>query len=319
MVMAYQLAVSLGNTKLCEPQIRVLIKDVLKSEGFLQCSHEMVESILHLDGLQCNEIDLFEGVIEWAKSSCQRNGLDANDSNDLKQQLDSCFSLIRFGATSGADIGKILSNEVYKNLFTQDELIDVMQQKVNPGYKSKYFESAPRSKHLDFNESTQLICQREIPTDPYYQIPFFLKKNQPTWFYTNQPVLLKRINFCSIRHPTTRGEADFSLCADIEIFEYNFKSLTFWGEPGKILSSIQSVKVGKNKDWILASPIAINPGFIYEVRVTLLEDISNFQHKSSWVQKVNLNEKIEITFHQKSKKDDDARLGLVSSLIFHSP
>lgn len=316
LVMTYQLAVLLGNAKFCETRIRVFIKDVLKSKEFLQCSREMIESILRLDGLQCDEIDLFKGAIEWAKSWCQKDGLNTNNSDGLRHQLGNCFSLIRFGAMDRVDIERILRNLVHKNLFTHDELIDLMQLKDDPGYESKCFETAPRSKHLDVNESTQLICQREISTRAE---PVYLKRKDSTWFSTNQPVLLSRINFCSIAY-TNFLTASHWLASNIEIIEYNTNShpAYFRNESKEIRNSIQLVYVGRDKDWILESPIIINPELIYEVRVNILEDTSNFCHVSDFAYKVKLNEKTEIQFYQRSWDEKKTREGLVSSLTFHS-
>lgn len=97
----YELAIMFNHQKLmefCEKQISFLIDDVLKSNVFLQCDQNVVKNILKIDTLNCKEADLFEACISWVNSSCRKNELDENDSNNLKVQLGDCFHLIRFGA-----------------------------------------------------------------------------------------------------------------------------------------------------------------------------------------------------------------------------
>lgn len=67
-----------------------------------------------MDSLGCDEIDLFKAGIEWAKVSCQNNGLDETNSESLKNQLRPCFYLIRFGAMNEKEIRKILKNKYLK-------------------------------------------------------------------------------------------------------------------------------------------------------------------------------------------------------------
>lgn len=131
MVYGYQLAIALNNSKLkefCEKQMRKFTNDVLKSAGFLQCSHEVLENILQQNALDCTEADLFHACISWAKFQCQNNGLEKPNSVDLKKQLGECFHLIRFDAMDDEEIQEILSNKDYRSIFTQDE-VELMQAK----------------------------------------------------------------------------------------------------------------------------------------------------------------------------------------------
>lgn len=150
MVYGYQLAISLKNSQLkefCEKRIRKFTKDVLQSELFPHCSREVLENILQLNALDCSEAELFRACIFWATLQCQKNGLAEPNSVDLKNQLGEStgFYLIRFGAMGDKEIGEILTDEVYKSLFAQNEAVEIIQIKRDNQFKPQIFEYVPRS------------------------------------------------------------------------------------------------------------------------------------------------------------------------------
>lgn len=76
-VWSYQLATLVDNDELkqiCERQIRTLSSNIFKSNILNNCNQEVIQNILQFDELLCNEFDLFNACIEWAKSMCQKNG-----------------------------------------------------------------------------------------------------------------------------------------------------------------------------------------------------------------------------------------------------
>lgn len=93
------LAILLNNQPLkqsCENEMKKFTQEIIKSETFLHCDQSVLEYILKSEYLNCKEIDLFRSCVEWAKSSCQANGLDGNDPTNWRNQLGDSFHLIRF-------------------------------------------------------------------------------------------------------------------------------------------------------------------------------------------------------------------------------
>lgn len=149
MVWSYQLVITLKNTELlkfCEQHIENNTRKILRSALFLQCTHDMIDHILKLNMLECDEITFFNGCIEWAKSSCQKNDFDANISENLRNQLNLCFNLIRFGAMEANEVAKLLQNNVIKGLFTRDELAEIWQSKWISQTEAELFNHEPCSK-----------------------------------------------------------------------------------------------------------------------------------------------------------------------------
>lgn len=125
MIWGYQLAVALKNEslqKFCEENIQTYKSDIFQSNAFLRCDKTIIEHILNMETLFCDEFDLFKACIEWARSVCRGHGLNENDPKTVRKQLGTCFQLIRFGTMDRKDVSEILSNHLYQELFTREEL-----------------------------------------------------------------------------------------------------------------------------------------------------------------------------------------------------
>lgn len=300
----YQLAIKFNNLELktfCERLIRGVTKDVLKSESFLQCNREVVENILQQNALECNETDLFEACIAWAKSACQRNGLDENNSENWKNQLGDCFRLIRFAAMDGKKMNEILSNEVYNNLLTREELTDIAMKKFDPNFQSKIFTSVPRSKAL--SDTIKFICKSQLKN------VYFIKNQESTWFSTNEPILLTNIKGCPLK-------ILYSLEANLEIVEYNSNTIAT-NAPFEVLRKILTSYALNMEHGVRTPPIIIKPKKIYEIRWNISIDYKPFHFYSFEFTDVKVNDKVIITFHQNPLDSEMDRRGLVRGLEFY--
>lgn len=270
--------------------------------------------------LNCSEVDLFDACIAWAKSSCHKNGLDENNSKDLKDQLGSCFHLIQFNGMSGEEICKIFANQVYKNLFNQDELIEIMQMKHMKKFQSKIFKSKLRLKWS--KDSNQLTCRRSIETLRFTEsvkidLSARNESQESTWFSINQPLTLKQIQFdVKLVEKLSNGVNDFVLWnSTVEIVEYNTNTFA----RSKILhTNTCNVGRGKNVKNILTLNVPVIPQRIYEVRlVTDPYAYRYYYHTSWWTTDVQLNDQIAVKFHQNPSDPYCYRRGLVSCLVFN--
>lgn len=322
MTCGYQLAILLNDSELkefCEQKIQKFIKDVLKSESFLQCERTIFENILALAKLNCTEVELFDACIAWAKSSCQKNGLNENDSKNLKDELGPCFYLIRFGWMTGEEICKILSDQIHKNLFNQDELIEIMQMLHMKNFQSRMFSSEPR---LTFsNGSNDLICRRNggVVFWNTKTITWGASKEW-TWFSVSEPILLKQFQLkipIFDGNQSNRANEVARWNAELKIVEYKTNKFVHVSNvPSKILH-LQSFSVGvannTNNTVSLPEPILIDPRSIYAIILTP----STFQTKihcqyTPWNTEYHFNGQITVKFHS-----PDLYVGIVSCLVFN--
>lgn len=80
----------------CWDVIDCQTEHVIRSEGFLDVSKEVLISILGRDSLTVREVELLKAVDSWAAKECKRQGWD--DSGEEKRRVlgDSTLNLIRF-------------------------------------------------------------------------------------------------------------------------------------------------------------------------------------------------------------------------------
>lgn len=285
----YQLAIWLNNEKLkhfCEHQIQWLSDDVLESK-LQQCGRESLKHILQLDALTCKEFKLFHGC-------------------NLKRQLGDCFYLIRFGEMTIDEFGDILSNKLYSDLFTKDELAEIMRLKSRKNFTSEIFTQTPRLPALKWDSNKMLTYNRR---DSATGTKTFIQDVESTMFSTNVPLLLGKLEFGKIWHRNIGY-----------IFRLNINILVAENRPGPATESrkinqilhTEMINFSNNKGGqvVIRQPIIIRPKIIYEIRSEYLGlPIETYFHCLGWDGTVNLDGEASIHFHGKG--------GLISALSFN--
>lgn len=265
--------------------------------------------------MQCDEIDLFRACIAWAKQCCKKDKCDDKNADDLKNALGNCFRLIRFGAMDGKQMNEILSNQLYNNSFTREELTDVIQKKFDPSFQSQIFQSLPRSKAL--SESTKLICkqQYENAATGIYTI----KSRESTWFSTNEPILLTSISFCAIRIGYPSAFYPYGDIFHMEVLEYNTNIITAQTR-SEVLNKSELRYCDINTLYNIQSPgsIYINPHKIYEIRLNT-QNLYRHHHLFKWQTGINIkvNDKISVKFHEDPLNKESSIHGMASELAFY--
>lgn len=238
------------------------------------------------------------------------------NSDNVKQQLGPCFYLFRFGAMDGEEIGNILLNKVIEGMFTKAELADIVRTKWTKQSESELFNHQPRLRPAYvWDTANKLICKRSTLTNNNNQIRYVIQQHESTWFSTNELVLLGEMFFVPVQNYNGGyGHELVSLSFDIEIIEHyadNFAK----DAPAKQLYSNKNV--GNKSALVLATPIAIRPNKLYEIRLHQKLGIAQYFHNYMWVPEVKLNERITIKFHQNPAETHSTRRGLASTLCFN--
>ncbi|XP_031625581.1 BTB/POZ domain-containing protein 6-B-like [Contarinia nasturtii] len=126
MCWGYELALILENDALidyCKTEFIKSPKEILATEAFARCETNTLEKILKLD-FRCNEVDIFNACLLWAKFACIEADLDENKGENIKSQLGDCFKLIRFGARKIEEFYAISNAQT--GLFTLEEFQDTV-------------------------------------------------------------------------------------------------------------------------------------------------------------------------------------------------
>lgn len=309
MVCGYQLAISLDDPALkqfCERRIRIFTMDVLKSEAFLNCKREVLEHILHLDTLECTEIGLFDACVAWAKSACQKNGLDENDSVNLKTQLGPCFYLIRFGAMQADDIGNILLSKLVEGLFTSVELAELWRLTMKKQSNSDLFKHLPRLSLLEtLLDANHLLCIRSCASSLDTRA-CKIESQESTFFTSTELIILKRIHFGAIFF----NNFSYILNAELKIFEYH-------DDYSHVIHTADICSIGYDCMYEFDAPIVINPLRRYEICLLISNNVDVYFHYLTYESHVTLDEKTIVEFSYNPQNLNPLRRGMVSKLDFY--
>lgn len=161
---AYQLAIhyELNDLKtFCRSEISINIKDVLKSDGFLNCDWKILNEIVKLDKLYCQELVLLDACLKWAQNACERNKFNANIKRNIRKLLKDTIYEIRYKNVTFSELKNHLKDSF--NPYFDSELSDIKRiieskrkcrnaGKFNCSARVYLFDSIP------WNDSEKVVC-----------------------------------------------------------------------------------------------------------------------------------------------------------------
>lgn len=160
MCWAYQLALNLKNDKIittCVDKITKMPMETFANDMFKGCSQSTLRQFLELD-FECNEVEVFDACLVWAKHACECDDLDATKAENLRAQLGDCLKLIRYGSMKVEEFNQRYMQ--HKGLFTMEEFEDLMLLLTVKEYKPKIFKQKPRFGSSAWDTSNALQCNR---------------------------------------------------------------------------------------------------------------------------------------------------------------
>lgn len=152
--MAYECAISLQMDEMrknCERNISINCEEIFKTDGFQSCSFEVVDRILGLDSLLCDESMVLSACLDWARHKCNKNGKDSNDMENLREYLTNhskdvnVLYKIRYGSIGHAEF--LVHYDANNGLFADaNEREDVMRVILgSKDSKTGKFQTQPRT------------------------------------------------------------------------------------------------------------------------------------------------------------------------------
>lgn len=126
----------------CERKISNGTKEVFASIAFINCNHDILMQILHLNFMNCTEND---ACIVWAHIKCKEANLDVKNSANLRTVLGDAIYQIRFSTMS---IGEFAAAyKMVEGLYTSDEILEIVYMIGHlDGFTSQKFNKIPRIK-----------------------------------------------------------------------------------------------------------------------------------------------------------------------------
>lgn len=283
----YQLAIYLKHQrlmKMCENKIRSRIKKIFALDSFKRIDRDTLKHILELSDLECNEVDVFNGSLTWAKSACRAFEWDESNINNLKIILSDCLKSIRYSEMELAEFNAL--SETHSGLFTQDELLDIRLMLTEQEYEPKVFNRNPR--RYKWDKDNVLECRWK----PNFRTQL-LEDPEIILFSSDCLALLGEIHGpgtrydCFVNITITTYDSLYSIDSAKKLYEGEFQAFCDY-----------SLEIG------LPFPIVIRPHILYEIRLNLIdpyEKISPEWEKARQVGniEVHLENGLKIEFYQR--------------------
>lgn len=305
MCMGYQLALHYDQTdlkKFCEREISMNAEAVLKSEGFLNCDHNVLIEIVKIEKLLCRESVLLEACVNWGRNSCKRNKINADDKENIRSQLKDVIYKIRFKGISLNEFSKFFINS--QNPYNDDELKDI--HRIMEGEKTimNKFNDSYRIDSLSWNGSARISCKRWVDVAcEEHNVPNIIS----TIFSSDKTLVLGAFglyfrpfdqNICCV---TSVERVDFETNI---IKQFNTKQISTKPKNGKYISFLKPVIIQKNIKYKIITDFTSN----------------NIQFKSfnKLEPEVKLDNGAVITFHRDASTDfDNIEKGVITWLYFN--
>lgn len=302
----YQLAIYLKHERLmktCESKIRSRIKKVFASDTFKRIDRETLKHILELSDLECDEVDVFNACLSWAKLASIEFGLDENKAQNLRLILGDCLESIRYSEMEIEEFNTIA--EMHKSLFTQDEILDIRLMLTTTDYEPKIFSANPR--RYKWNTHKVLECR--------------WKPNFRTQLLEDPEIILFSSNYLAllgeIRGPGTR----YDCFVNVLITAYD--NLHSKDSAKKLYEGEFQAFCEYSLEINLPQPIVIKPRILYEIRLNLIDPYQKLfpNWKSArQVEKMHIkvDNDLKIDFHRRETMDcNGSGSASVSCLCFN--
>lgn len=302
----YQLSVILGNEdlkKFCEKVISGCPLEIFQSHTFQRCSQDVLRHILQMDSMACDEIEIFDACMEWAKFACKQNGLNDKEAANIKNQLGDCFELIRFGAIKTDQL--VSHAKPYQGLFTPDECKELL-------FMTHKFIREPRSKPVfQWKNDQQLICTLDNTMSDSYQ---WVQNETFAYFSINYPVLLGVIYLHRLQVQNGGPSYPNNINLEIKITEYSDQSFETSVLKKRMFTKSMNYAVARHSKIEIVPPIFINPKKMYEISWS--GSSSGYYYYEPRISEVDMDDGIKIKFH-KAPRVSEICTGLVSRLHFN--
>lgn len=280
-------------------------KHLFASESFKCVDLETLKYILELK-LSCDEVDIFNALLTWAKHRCQLCDEEINGEN-LRNQLDDCLKSIRYKRMTIQEFTTVaLSNA---GLFTPNEFEDIVFMLTLEDYEPKLFQQTPR-----WNPNNVLQCKR-LPSSGNKQI---FHNPEMILFTSNRSLLLKEIHADPIDIDSCIVDMNVSI-AEINNSLIDSKQEIYNGNHRWFRQFALDDEINFPMRIVLPKPILIQPATQYEIRVLILADLDEtITTDNTWQAIVELEDGIQIEFHRNpTLKHDISTSGWISHLDFN--
>lgn len=132
----------------CEKRVSCSAKKLFICDDFLDCDRETLKQILALDSLGCEEGEVFDACILWARAACAKNVIDSSNPLNLSAALGDAITLVRFGSMTLEEFA--VRQKSLEGFFTPEESNEIVYMIAKlDGFQPKKFTQILRDHFLE--------------------------------------------------------------------------------------------------------------------------------------------------------------------------
>lgn len=320
--------------KSCEQKIAENAGEVFKSNCFLECEREVLNQILQLDSLKCDESQVLAGCLSWAKAIAERKSLDSNNTQVLREELGDLLYQIRFKSITIENLAMIIGS--FKGFFSITDLQEITQLIGLKDYKSETFISKGRSfmggSHSNININNNISGggggggigvngDERFRNDFLYgnrilgnsQTRYLIQKEEKTRFEAQRALRLVGINFSLVHN--VKNDMKVNVDAKLTINE----EVVNGKKPVEIYQSKITLSSENSAFVSFCCPISIEPLRKYDILLDL-DTTNELYNQVDLKSFIELKNGTKVRFlPDETKGYDDSKVGMVTKLQFKRP
>ena len=97
-------------------------EDAMKSEAFLDVSHDLLKAVLQRDSLTSDEVEIFKSVDRWVEHQCDKTERETT-GEQKRRIIGDAIRLVRFPLMTQKEFAEVASTT---NLLTKEDMCDVL-------------------------------------------------------------------------------------------------------------------------------------------------------------------------------------------------
>lgn len=277
----------------CERKISAYPQLVFESSSFLRSEHTVLDHILDLDSLLCDETIVMKACLEWARNACERDAVNSDDIVNLRFYLKDSLYKIRYGSMSPAQFREHM--DVYDGLFYDvkeyEDIIRMLSGSSN--LKTGRFNPNPRQTNIfEWDESRVFKCK--------------LHNSNSSVFISNKPMLLGGFYCASILEATKWRTTQVEMTITEEV---NTNSTDSGDQTTpKVILSMPIKLIPKEQNYIELKDysIIIKPEHKYRVNFKPASIVSSSSYAFYHSKEIKIDDETVVTFPQDVVGEDRA-------------
>lgn len=278
--------------KFCERKISAYPQLVFESSSFLCCKFVVLDHILDLDSLLCDETLVLGAVLCWARHACERDGLDPTHVQNLRVYLKDSLYKIRYGSMSVKEFCEhINSNDgLFTDVKEYEDIIRLLAGSKDS--KTGRFNPNPRRSNIfHWNEDQIVQCRLNYPNTSV--------------FVSNKPILLGGFH-CA---PTTEATQWRNTQIDMTITEEP-KELSDDKPKTPVVIMSKRIKLSVKEeiyiDFTDEPPLIIRPEYKYKVHFKPVTTGTLYNYAFNHSREIELDAETTIQFPQTGNASDQS-------------